>query len=101
MKASFRDVVRDYDKLYLRAAETIPVREGKLVALSSEPLDQHLLQNLGANLGQITLYASVFTIRKVDQSQPSSGLSISRDAAPHSSVTVRRPHGEYILYMAK
>jgi sigma-B regulation protein RsbU (phosphoserine phosphatase) len=59
LKGSFREVVRDHDKLFLRAAETIPVRGTNLTVLSSEPLDQHLLQDLAANLGEITLFTGI------------------------------------------
>ncbi len=59
LKGSFREVVRDHDKLFLRAAETIPIRGGTLTVLSSEPLDQHLLQDLAANLGEITLFTGI------------------------------------------
>ena len=59
LKGSFREVVRDHDKLFLRAAETIPIRGGSLTVLSSEPLDQHLLQDLAANLGEITLFTGI------------------------------------------
>jgi sigma-B regulation protein RsbU (phosphoserine phosphatase) len=58
LRASFRDVVRDSGKLFLRATETIPARGGTLTVLSSEPFDQRLLQNLAANLGEVSLYAS-------------------------------------------
>jgi len=68
LKDSFRGVVRDHDKLFLRATETIPVRGGSLIVLSSEPLDQHLLQDLAANLGEVTLYTGI-TLRTVKQSQ--------------------------------
>jgi sigma-B regulation protein RsbU (phosphoserine phosphatase) len=59
LKGSFREVVRDHDKLFLRAAQTIPIRGGTLTVLSSEPLDQHLLLDLAANLGEITLFTGI------------------------------------------
>ena len=66
---SFREVVRDHDKLFLRALDTVPVSAGTLSVLSSEPLDQRLLQQLAANLGQITLYEG---LKLQSFSQPSS-----------------------------
>jgi phosphoserine phosphatase RsbU/P len=53
---SFREITRDRDKLFLRAAKTFPVRGGKLIVISSEAFDQRLLQGLADDLGQITLY---------------------------------------------
>jgi sigma-B regulation protein RsbU (phosphoserine phosphatase) len=69
LKTSFRGIVRDHDKLSLRAAETMQVGRRSLVVLSSEPLDRHLLQNLAVNLGEVTLYASGFTLRQVGQTR--------------------------------
>ena len=75
LKGSCREVVRDHNKLFLRASETIPTNGRSLTVLSSEPLDQHLLQDLAANLGEITLYTGI-TLRKV---------SAPQTAAPSSS----------------
>jgi sigma-B regulation protein RsbU (phosphoserine phosphatase) len=71
VKPPFREVVRDHDRLFLRAADTVQMGGAKLNVLSSEPLDQHLLENLAMNLGEITLYAKGLSLRKVDQSQQS------------------------------
>jgi sigma-B regulation protein RsbU (phosphoserine phosphatase) len=75
LKGSCREVVRDHNKLFLRASETIPIHGRSLTVLSSEPLDQRLLQDLAANLGEITLYTGI-TLRKVNAPQT---------AAPNSS----------------
>jgi phosphoserine phosphatase RsbU/P len=69
LKSPLRDVVRDHDKLFLRVLETVPVSEGSLTVMSSEPFDQRLLQNLAANIGEITLYEGL-SLRKVERSQP-------------------------------
>src|SRR5919108_798445 len=97
VKPPFRDVVRDHDHLFLRAADTVTVGGAKLRVLSSEPLDQHLLENLAINLGEITLYAKGLSLHKVDQNQQST------KAAPESenSVRVRKPEGEYVLDTGK
>ena len=68
LKSSFRGVVRDHDKLFLRVLETVPLKEGNLTVISSEPVDQ-LLQTLAANLGEITLYEGL-TLHKVDRAEP-------------------------------
>jgi sigma-B regulation protein RsbU (phosphoserine phosphatase) len=68
LKSPFRGVVRDHDKLFLRVLETVPLKEGNLTVISSEPVDQ-LLQTLAANLGEITLYEGL-TLHKVDRTEP-------------------------------
>jgi len=68
LKNPFRGVVRDHDKLFLRVLETVPLKEGNLTVISSEPVDQ-LLQTLAANLGEITLYEGL-TLHKVDRTEP-------------------------------
>jgi sigma-B regulation protein RsbU (phosphoserine phosphatase) len=68
LKTPFRGVVRDHDKLFLRVLETVPLKEGNLTVISSEPVDQ-LLQTLAANLGEITLYEGL-TLHKVDRTEP-------------------------------
>ena len=68
LKSAFRGVVRDHDKLFLRVLETVPLKEGNLTVISSEPVDQ-LLQTLAANLGEITLYEGL-TLHKVDRTEP-------------------------------
>jgi phosphoserine phosphatase RsbU/P len=64
----FRGVVRDHDKLVLRVLETVPVNQGNLTVISSEPVDQ-LLESLAARLGEITLYEGL-TLHKVDRTDP-------------------------------
>lgn len=54
----FREIVRDRGTLYLRAATVTPVRSEKLTVVSSEALDQELLDEIANHLGEITLYAA-------------------------------------------
>jgi sigma-B regulation protein RsbU (phosphoserine phosphatase) len=49
------EIVRDHGNLYLRAATAIPVHSQQLTVISSEPLDQELVQEIANNLGEITL----------------------------------------------
>jgi sigma-B regulation protein RsbU (phosphoserine phosphatase) len=90
LKGSFREVVRDHDKLFLRATETIPVRDGNLTVLSSEPLDQHLLEELAANLGEVTLYTGI-TLRAVNPPQPSTATQSNSDSVQTSSAVSSQP----------
>jgi len=99
VKSSFRGVVRDHDKLYLRAIETISVNGATLTVLSSEPFDEQMLRELATNLGEVTLYATGLTLRKVDQSQTRSAVRASDESSP--TVTLRKPEGEYVLDTGK
>ena len=95
LKPPFSDVVRDNNQLYLRTADTLASSAGPLVVLSSEPLDQHLLQDLANNLGEVTLYATGLSLEKVDQPQekPSEGGK--------ERITVRRSDTGYVLDTGK
>lgn len=78
--SSFHEVVQDGSQLYLRAMETVSVGGKNLSVLSSEPFAEKLLQQLAANLGEITLYEGLS--RKVESvaaggsRQPPPGISI-------------------------
>jgi sigma-B regulation protein RsbU (phosphoserine phosphatase) len=97
LKDSFQDVVRDHDQLYLRVADTVNVGGRKLVVLSTEPLDRHLLEHLASNLGEITLYPKGLTLRKLDQGQSKGNETSDTD----SSVRVKKPDGDYVLDTGK
>ncbi len=91
LNTSFRGIVRDHDKLYLRALETERINNHDLTVLSSKAFDQHMLQSLAANLGQITLYATGLTLQKTDQAPSKEGTTI----------VVKKPEGEYTLDLSK
>ncbi len=80
LKSPFREVVRDRGQLFLRASETVPLANGTLTVICSEPLDRKLLQDLAENLGEVTLYTGV-SITKVDASPtpPPGTTSLSDD----------------------
>jgi sigma-B regulation protein RsbU (phosphoserine phosphatase) len=54
----FKEIVRDKGELYLRATSAFMVGTEKLTVVISEPLDQNLVADIAANLGEITLYAA-------------------------------------------
>jgi phosphoserine phosphatase RsbU/P len=97
LKASFRDVARDHDKLYLRTVETVPLSKGKLTVLSSEPFDQQMLQELAADLGEVGLYGTGLSLQKVDSAPAQPGIHISSDQKSSSNMTVSKPDGTYLL----
>ena len=100
LKGSFREVVRDHDKLFLRAVETIPVNGENLTVLSSEPLDQHLLQDLAANLGEVTLYTGI-TLRTVNQPQATTATLTGSNPAQTNSTTSNQPESNHGLDSGK
>jgi phosphoserine phosphatase RsbU/P len=53
----FSEIVRDHGNLFLRAVTVLPVRNDKLTVVSSEALDEALMQEISKNLGEITLYS--------------------------------------------
>ncbi len=75
-KSPFRDVVRDHDMLFLRALETVPVGDGFLTVVSSEPFGQRLIQDLGCQPGRN------HAVRRIDspKGRPLSTGSQSGDA---------------------
>jgi sigma-B regulation protein RsbU (phosphoserine phosphatase) len=94
LKGSCREVVRDHNKLFLRASETIPIHGRSLTVLSSEPLDQRLLQDLAANLGEITLYTGI-TLRKVNAPQTAAPNSSNPGVTgTQLSTTTSQPEGD-------
>ena len=50
----FKEIVRDQGALYLRATSVFVVGSEKLTVVTSEPLDQNLMADIAANLGEIT-----------------------------------------------
>jgi sigma-B regulation protein RsbU (phosphoserine phosphatase) len=52
----FAQVVRDQRSFFLRAVTTVVTTKGRLTVVSSHPLDQLKLLQLGTDLGQVTLY---------------------------------------------
>jgi len=95
LKDSFRDVVRDHGKLYLRATQRLPVNGATLTVLSSEPFDVHMLQELATNLGEVTLYATGISLRKVEPPPSKAGVRVNEERS--SGLTMRKPEGEFVL----
>ncbi len=95
---SFRGIVRDHDRLYLRAVQTVPVGEESITVLSSEPFDQHMLQGLAANLGEISLYTAGLNLRKVE---PGQGKNAAANSGSKAAVTFSKPEGVYVLDTGK
>jgi sigma-B regulation protein RsbU (phosphoserine phosphatase) len=58
---NFREIVRDHGILYLRTARVIGAEPESLRVIMSEPLDKPLVDEIAADLGEITLYGTVIT----------------------------------------
>jgi len=95
LNGSIREVARDHDSLYLRAVDKVPVAGGAVNVISSEPFDQHLLQDLATNLGEVTLYATGLRLQKVEQPPRKQGVRAGEEGP--QSMTVRKAGSEYVL----
>ena len=88
LHGSFSEIVRDHDALYLRAATVLPVRAEKLTVVSSEALDEELVQEIANNLGEITLYAGGLNLQgpartsETDPALSARNQNASRPASP-------------------
>ena len=71
VKGPFSEIVRDHGNLFLRAARVVPVRNDKLAVVSSEALDEALMQEISKNLGEITLYSVGLNQRGATEAKPS------------------------------
>jgi len=58
----FKQIIRDHDELYLRVASVFVVGSDKLTVVTGEPLDNELVTDIAANLGEITLYSAGITL---------------------------------------
>lgn len=54
----FREIVKDHGDLYLRTAAVVKSRNDNLLVVSSEPIDEDLVDEIAPALGEITLYST-------------------------------------------
>ena len=78
----FGEIVRDGADLYLRASTILPVKNGKLRVITSQLLDQDLVEKIAEGLGEITLYATTFEIPQKNTSGPPSSVVIHTGPGP-------------------
>jgi phosphoserine phosphatase RsbU/P len=78
----FHEIVSDHGKLYLRVVSVLPVRSDSLTVVTSEPLDQNLIGNIAADLGEITLYAGI-----ADESPGQANPADKKDSKPKTTVS--------------
>ncbi len=82
LNPKFGAIVRDQDKLYLRAATELGSDSQKLIVISSELLDRKLLEQVAANLGEITLYAQGFDFKAYSPSPATSSNNSRQELHP-------------------
>ncbi len=75
-------IVRDHDKLYLRAVTEMGSESQNLTVVSSELLDRNLLEQVAADLGEITLYTQGFTFKAYSPSSVTSADNGQQDLHP-------------------
>src|SRR5438309_3983709 len=89
--APFSEIVRDHGNLYLRTANLLTVRSDKLLVVSSEALDQELVQEIANNLGEITLYGTGLALQEPSRiegdSAGNTGKATKSAAEPKSAPT--------------
>ncbi|HKW17338.1 MAG TPA: SpoIIE family protein phosphatase [Terriglobales bacterium] len=57
-RQDFTRVVEDQGIVFLRSVVSLPTSKGKLLVISSRPVDQHVLSGLGSDLGEVTWFGS-------------------------------------------
>lgn len=58
LKENSTQTVEDHGRIYLRSVAVLNPSKGRLMVVSSTPVDERLLTALGDNLGEVTLYRS-------------------------------------------
>ncbi len=89
-KEPFRGMVREGDRLFLRALSTAPVGNETLAVISSVPVDKELITRVAGTTGETTFYLSQgdltlnFSPGKVEvtEREPQDGLLIVEPAQP-------------------
>ena len=74
-----RDIVRDDGKLYMRASTVLPVGSQPLHVVSSEPVDQTMVDKIAQSLGELTLYTTGIEPRVEPEQSGKTSSSSSRD----------------------
>jgi len=97
----FREIVHDHHKLYLRAGTVLSVHNQNLSVVSSEELDKDQVEEIAANLGEITLYSAAPEAAPAPAPAPlgsTADLSTRPDAAANpAGITIRETGNEPAL----
>ena len=87
LKDGFQEIVRDHERLYLRTASVIAGSK-TLRVVSSEPLDKTLVEEMAAELGEITLIEQAKTRQPAQGAKPASAPSQNKQAIVGASGSV-------------
>jgi sigma-B regulation protein RsbU (phosphoserine phosphatase) len=99
VSGDFREIVRDRGVLYIRSVTEVPTKSGRLRVISSELLDKPFMQEIAADLGEITLYELVegtphsaadanSSEIAISQNQKGGGVQVSGDSNLSETFTV-------------
>ena len=82
----FKEIARDNGELYLRVATVYDIGQEKLTVVTGEPLDNSLVAEIAANLGEITLFAAGVSL----EGPQAHGLkqNATPDDSTHASISV-------------
>ena len=97
----FKEIVRDRNELYLRVASSFDVGREKLTVVCSEPLDQDLLADIAANLGEITLYAAGITLDDARKGENSGDFATGSTPKTKGSVGPEKNNSGVVLREGK
>jgi sigma-B regulation protein RsbU (phosphoserine phosphatase) len=93
---SFSEIVRDHGALYLRAATVVPLRTEKLMVVSSEALDEDLVQEIANNLGEITLYQTGLQIQGTSENSTGNSGGVSSKNSRSETTITQDSHGRTV-----
>ena len=96
VKGGFSNLVRDHGQLYLRAVARLPVSGDQLTVMSSEPLSASLLQNIAADLGEISLYVGDINLAEPEVPAASQKAGDSTDSSLNVGVNGVQIGGEKV-----
>ena len=98
LNSRFAAIVRDHGSLFLRVSTELRSDTEKLTVVTSEPLDQKLLQQVTGDLGEITLYTQGFEFRSelplpagTAEGAKDGGAEKNKAAGSHEGISVGRP----------
>ena len=90
LKGKFQDLVRDHERVHLRAGSSLQVGSNKLTVVTSEPFDKELVGKIAEGLGEITLYTSGEDEKPINPESPAPN---GKEAKSEASTTQRHTSG--------
>src|ERR1700691_1024610 len=93
----FKEIARDNGELYLRVATVYDIGQEKLTVVTGEPLDNSLVAEIAANLGEITLFAAGVSL----EGPQAHGLkqNATPDDSTHASISVTPKKNNSVVVM--